>query len=177
MVTQGNIIDKKVAQAIIEERRNKEEHILGIMKAMRKKYTGIIELITNKYKYPFDNNELEQLKQMNDNVNSLIKNVEEIEEHHRKIFKKLDSEMDKLRESPEEITVNEIIEESSKMVDKRIIMFAEISAIMKKTKPFNTMRLCPAPEKDKWLIVNQTNERVRFKGTPEEIYQIIIECK
>lgn len=63
------------------------------------------------------------------------------------------------------------------MVDKRIIMFAEISAIMKKTKPFNTMRLCPAPEKDKWLIVNQTNERVRFKGTSEEIYQIIIECK
>lgn len=177
MVTQGNIIDKKVAQAIIEERRNKEENILVIMKAMSEKYTEIIELINNEYKYSVNNNELEQLKQMNNNVNSLIKNVEEIEEHHRKILKELNNEMDKLRESPEDITVNKIIEESSKMIDKRIIMVAEISLIMKKTKLFNTMRLCPAPEKDKWLIVNITNERIRFKSTLEEIYQIMMEYK
>lgn len=177
MTIKGNIIDKTVAQAIIEERRNKEENILVIMKAMYEKSTEIKDLINNVYKYQFNNNELEQLKHMNDNVNSLTKNVEKIEEHHHKILKELNSEMDKLRESLEDITVNEIIEESSKMIDKRIIMFAEISAIMKKTKQFNTMRLCPAPEKDKWLIVNQTNERIHFKSTLEEIYQIMMEFK
>ena len=175
MISIGNIIDKTVAQAILEERRNKEDMILVRMQGMKENCKEIEKQINSEYKVPFNNNELDQLKQMNNIVNSLIKNAEMIEENHRKILVKIDNEKDRIREITEDITTNEIIEESSKLIDNRIIMFAEISAIMRKTKQFMDKRLSLSPNNDEWFIVWQKDERIAFKGTPEEIYELIKE--
>ena len=104
-----------------------------------------------------------------------MNNIEMIEQNHRTIWKTLDNEIDKIRESFVNITVNQLIEESSKLIDKRIIMFAEVSAIMRKTKQFMDKRLSLSSNKDEWFIVWQRDERIAFKGTPEEIYEIIKE--
>ena len=175
MISIGNIIDKTVAQAILEERRNKEEMILIRMQEMKNNCKEILKQINSEYKVPFNNYELDQLKQINNIINSLINNVEMIEQNHITIRKALDNEIDKIRESFVNITVNQLIEESSKLIDKRIIMFAEVSAIMRKTKQFMDKRLSLSPNKDEWFIVWQKDERIAFKGTPEEIYEIIKE--
>lgn len=175
MISIGNIIDKTVAQAILEERRNKEDMILVRMQGMKENCKEIEKRINRDDRVPFNNNELDQLKQMNNIVSGLMNNVEMIEQNHSKILTKIDNEIDRIREFKEDITTNEIIEESSKLIDKRIIMFAEVSAIMRKTKQFMDKRLSLSPNKDEWLIVWQKDERIAFKGTPEEIYEIIKE--
>lgn len=175
MINIGNIIDKTVAQAILEERRNKEEMILVRMQGIKDNCKEILKRINSEYKVPFNSYELDQLKQINNIINSLINNVEMIEQNHITIRKALDNEIDKIRESFVNITVNQLIEESSKLIDKRIIMFAEVSAIMRKTKQFMDKRLSLSPNKDEWFIVWQKDERIAFKGTPEEIYEIIKE--
>ena len=175
MISIGNIIDKTVAQAILEERRNKEDMILVRMQGIKENCKEIEKQINSEYKVPFSNNELDQLKQMNNVVSSLMNNIEMIEQNHRTIWKTLDNEIDKIRESFVNITVNQLIEESSKLIDKRIIMFAEVSAIMRKTKQFMDKRLSLSSNKDEWFIVWQRDERIAFKGTPEEIYEIIKE--